>query len=883
MTPNPCHHHAVVEAVTRLDTADPPRWRGRVRWPGESRPVDILIFRVGSEFRALPARCPHEGYDLSRCPLLHGNTLVCPMHGQRVELDRLGFRVEIDPVRFVVPLSEIGALRNSSPAAEPCDVEVAETCRRLREENEALRQARLHQEKQILAITRSMDTMLRESEQQKARFKEVSARQQTLGRFIHRVMDALDDLLFVIDVKGRIRQINPAVERQLGSHAAGWIGAAVDDWLAPTEKQALADGLPPLPWPVHSVLLETIRLHGTYSGEHRLLNNDRERSASLYLLKGSLLHSEQGKLEGAVVTATDITELKDRETRLRLSAKVFESSREAIFITDSRGTILEVNAAFCAIMGYERSEIVGQHTRILQSGFHDAPFYERLWNRLSRRGFWKGEIWDRRKSGELCPLLISINAVPDDQGRPAHYVAIATDISRQKQAEQELERLAYYDGLTGLPNRALFRDRFEHEIRRAKRHGTLMAIFFIDLDNFKNVNDTLGHWAGDALLKVVATRIQDRLRATDTVARLGGDEFTVILPGLSHPGDAAESARKLIDTLSEPVSIKDHQVYVGASIGIAVFPDDGQDFTTLTKRADNAMYASKAQGRGTFQYFQAHMDEAARQRIRLEAELRQAIERQEFALYYQPKANCALSRITGAEALIRWRRPDGSLMEPGHFIRIAEETSLIVPFGYWILKTACLQAKTWAAMREGFRIAVNLSAKQLLADDFIESLGRLLAETGTRPEWIELEITESLVMHDIEKATERLARIQAYGIHVTMDDFGTGYSSLAYLQKLPIQTLKIDRSFIHAYVGDNTSSQAALIKTIISLGQILNLRVVAEGVENEEQLKLLIAHGCHEIQGHYLSPALPAEEFRRRWLESPLKCLQDGVVSPSAT
>jgi diguanylate cyclase (GGDEF)-like protein/PAS domain S-box-containing protein len=858
----------VVESVIFLDAAEPSRWAGRLRLPGGHRPIDILIFNIQGEFRAIPALCPHEGYDLTHCPLRNGNILVCPAHSLRIDLKTSGFRVKEDGGRFLVPLDETGlfGIAENRTGTIPGS-EDSETVVQLREEIDGLRLATLKQEKQILVITQSMDAMLSESEQQKGKLKEKVRQQQALSRFVDRIMDTMDDLLFVIDTEGRILRLNTAVKRGLGLSEAELLGTGIDDLLLPAEQQRLAGQLPALPWPVRSVLLETVRLNGNYTGEHALLGKNRDNPKSIYWLKSSLLHSEQGKLEGAVVTALDITELKNRETRLRLSVKVFESSSEAIFITDPQGTFLEVNAAFCSITGYERSEVLGQNTRILKSELHEPAFYEGLWQTLLNKGVWKGEIWDRRKNGEFCPMLLSINAVIDEWGQLTHYVAISTDISHQKQTEQELKQLAYYDVLTSLPNRFMFKGRLEREIFSAQRNNTRLALFFLDLDHFKNINDTLGHWAGDCLLQIIATRIQSCLRKTDTVARLGGDEFTIILPGLNGIADATEIARKLVDAISGPVQIKEHTIYVGASIGIAVFPDDGNDFDTLTRHADIAMYASKAKGRGMFHYFEEGMNEAARQRLLLENALRLAIEQEEFQLYYQPKADCALSRITGAEALIRWRRPGFGMIPPDRFIAIAEETALIIPLGTWILKTACLQANVWANKLAGFRMAINLSPLQLLADDFIAGLDRILAETRTNPEWIELEVTESLVMHDIGKATERLHEIRDRGIHVAMDDFGTGFSSLSYLQKLPIQTLKIDRSFIQAYIDDPASNAAAFIKTIVSLGQSLNMTVVAEGVETESQLALVQSYGCSEIQGYYLSPPLPADEFQRRWID----------------
>ncbi|HEY8218834.1 MAG TPA: EAL domain-containing protein [Methylobacter sp.] len=859
---------AVVESLTFIDLADPPRWKGRLQLSDEHRPIDILIFNIDGEFQVVPAHCSHEGYDLTHCPLLNGNLLVCPEHSQRIELKTSELRVKKYDGQFLVSLNETSLLDAAEKRTEMVSGnEDNETVLQLREEIEKLRLATLKQEKQIRVITQSMDAMLSESEQQKLMLKEKVLQQQALSRFVGRVMDTIDDLLIIIDTEGRILRLNTAVERELEYTEDELLGTCIDELLTPLDRQQLAEQLPALHWPTRSVLLENVRLDGYYTCEHELLSKNRASTNPIYWLKSSLLHSEQGKLEGAVVTALNITELKNRETQLRLSAKVFENSSEAIFITDQQGAILEVNDAFCAMSGYERSEILGRNPRVFKSKLHDQPFYKRMWQSLLHEGEWKGEIWDRRKNGELCPMLLSINAVTDQRGQLTHYVAISTDISHQKQTEHELKQLAYYDVLTNLPNRSLFKERFEHEISLAQRNNKRIALFFLDLDNFKDVNDTLGHWAGDCLLQIIATRIQNCLRKTDTVARMGGDEFTIILPGLTGITNATELARKLVEAMTKPVQIKDHTVFVGVSIGIAVFPDDGNDFYTLTKHADTAMYASKAKGRGMFHYFEAGMNEAAHQRLLLENALRLAIEQEEFQLYYQPKADSSLTCITGAEALVRWKRPGFGIIPPDRFIAIAEETALIIPLGTWILKTACLQANVWANQLAGFRLAINLSPRQLLAEDFIAVLDSVLVETGTNPEWIELEVTESLIMHDIEKATERLQQIRKRGIHVAMDDFGTGYSSLSYLQKLPIQSLKIDRSFIKAYTNDPASNEAAFIRTIISLGQVLNMKVIAEGVETEFQLALLQSYGCHEIQGYYLSPPLPADEFQRRWID----------------
>jgi len=848
-----------------LEECEPPRWQARLDHPNLSRSLEMLIFPWNESFVAVPSRCPHEGFDLSRRSLTLDNLLVCPQHGARIQLTS-GCKVIRRLNVFYTSLAslrEAGILGNDGDAAKPSELQY---------ELDKLRQSHLQQEKQIHIITASMNAMLSDLEQQKTELKSKVNQQHALNRFVARIMDSMDNLLFVIDTQGLITRINRAVELELGYSETELLHSPIDRLLPDNELRRLNAQLPKLPWPVKSVTLEVARLHGNYSAEHTLIGASGQGPDGIYFLKSSLLHSEQGKFEGAVLTALNITELKNREMQLRLSAKVFENSSEAIFITDPNAVILEVNAAFCHITGYTREEALGRHTRLLKSNMHDRTFYANLWGSLLSRGYWKGEIWDRRKNGENFPMLLSINAVTDDEGRVTHFVSVSTDISQQKQTEQELKSLAYYDVLTGLPNRFLFKERFEHEILSAQRNNSRLALFFIDLDHFKNINDTLGHWAGDALLQIVSNRLQNCLRKSDTVSRLGGDEFTVILPGLNDTQDVSDLARKLVNLMTKPIPIQEYQVYIGVSIGISIFPDDGQDYDTLTKHADTAMYVSKERGRGTFRYFEAGMTEAAHQRLTLENALRHGLEKQEFELYYQPKADCSSGRLTGAEALIRWKRPGIGMVPPDQFIPMAEETGLILPLGDWILRTGFLQAKRWVARSPDFRLALNLSAKQLLAEDFVDLLERIALETGVTPGNIELEVTESTIMKDIDRATQQLRQIRELGFYVAMDDFGTGYSSLAYLQKLPIQVLKIDRSFVQAYNDDPGSQQAAFINTIVSMGHILNLKVVAEGVETESQLNLLRSYQCHEIQGYFLSPPLPKQTFETEWLTKLVDC-----------
>ncbi|HLF96246.1 MAG TPA: EAL domain-containing protein [Methylococcaceae bacterium] len=854
-----------VESVALAPDAIPLRWMGQVLLPGQMRPVKILIFSMPDGYVALRAECSREGQNLAQCDLRARGALACPTHAKPIGLLESGFRACREQEAFFIPLADSGQPLPYA-ATTPIAEDLAAIIARLQHEVEQLTLANFKKERQITAISQSMDAMLRESELKKRQLEELIGRQHSLARFISRVMDSMDGLLVVVDTEGRIKQVNMALLRELEFDAEELLGQPFDNLLAPADREKLEAQLPPLPWPLRSVTLENIRLNNGYAAEHWLSIRNATQSTA-YLLKGSLLYSDQGKLEGAVITGTNISLLKEREAKLRLSAKVFENSGEAISITDADGTILDVNAAFTAITGYDKSEVVGKNPRILKSGWHDQNFYTQMWHDLLSVGYWHGEMWDRRKNGQTYPIWLTINAVADENGVTSHYVAIFSDISSLKNTEQKLEQLAYYDPLTALPNRFLFKNRLGHECALAQRNQTRLAVFFIDLDRFKNINDTLGHWAGDCLLQDVAVRIQTCVRKSDTVARLGGDEFTVILSGLDEAQEAADIAQKILRALELPVFVDNHPIYVSASIGISLCPDDGDDFNVLTKNADAAMYAAKAKGRGTFQYFEARMNEEAQQRIELETKLHRALENHEFELHYQPKADVGRETITGAEALIRWHHPIDGIIPPDRFIPVAEETGFIHALGRWILRAACLQAKAWADQFYGIRIAVNLSAKQLLADDFIADLDEILAETGVSPRWIELEITESVVMHDIDTATRRLRSIAEKGIKIAMDDFGTGYSSLSYLRKLPVQVLKIDRSFIRDYQDAGNEEVAALIKTIIALGHGLNMRVVAEGVETPQQLELLNAHGCDEIQGYLLSRALPAAQFEHFYAE----------------
>lgn len=558
----------------------------------------------------------------------------------------------------------------------------------------------------------------------------------------------------------------------------------------------------------------------------------------------------------------EIVEHNRLDSELRLAMKVFQNTSEAIVITDKNANIVDVNQAFTRITQYERSEVVGRNPRVMQSGRHDVEFYRKMWSEiLASSGHWSGEVWDRRKDGEIYPKWLAINCVRDECDEIVNFVAIFSDISHIKVTEEKLERLAFYDPLTGLPNRMLFRDRLNHELEICKRNDTIVAVLFIDLDRFKYVNDTYGHGVGDLLLTEVARRIEASIRAADTVARLGGDEFATIISELKTGQAASATANAIIKRIQGPFEVDGKVVSIGASIGISVYPDDAKDFSTLIKYADVAMYHAKEAGGDKFQYFQYEMNEKTVIMLALEQDMRAAIDGDEFVLHYQPKVDLSTNKIVSMESLVRWQRADGSLVSPADFIPVAEETGLIIPLGEKILRMACAQNKTWLDSGEvgPLHVAVNLSVRQFQMAGFQQMVEAVLAETGLPPSLLELEITESMMVADEGRAIRILQSLRDLGMSISIDDFGTGYSSFSYMKQFPVQALKIDQSFIRDLVTD--SDDAAIVTAIVSMAKSLNLKVIAEGVETKEQYQFLGGIGCNEVQGYLISRPLPSERF----------------------
>ena len=571
-----------------------------------------------------------------------------------------------------------------------------------------------------------------------------------------------------------------------------------------------------------------------------------------------------GSLRAVVGISTDITARKQDEEDLRLASTVLATTIEGVMVTNAAGDIVSVNAAFTEITGYHTDDAIGKNPRFLQSERHQSEFYQSMWTALKQGGVWQGEIWNRRKAGEVYPEWLTITAIQDKTGRLTHYVGVFSDISSIKRSQAQLERLAHFDPLTDLPNRTLFQDRLAHAIDRARRYDHLIAVLLIDLDGFKTVNDSLGHPAGDRLLQEVATRLKTCIRIEDTVSRLGGDEFAVVLANMSDGSDSIEVVRKILAAINTPIDLDGLTAQVSASIGIAIFPADGENATDLVRNADAAMYGAKDAGRRGYCFYQATMTHRAQERLRQEQSLRRAIEQKEFEVWFQPQLSLETGALTGAEALVRWRDPDRGLISPLEFIPLAEQTGLIIPIGEQVLQQVCQHARHWLDAGLPFgRIAVNVAAPQIDRSDFVATLKKALQTSGLPADHLEIEVTESVIMENAVHASEVLLAIQALGVTTSVDDFGTGYSSLAYLKKLPIDNLKIDRAFIDGLPED--ANDSAITRAVIAMAHSLGFKVIAEGIETPEQQVFLKAEGCDEAQGFYFSRPLPPTEFEQ-WL-----------------
>lgn len=643
----------------------------------------------------------------------------------------------------------------------------------------------------------------------------------------------------------RIAEVNEAACSMLGYLPGELIGRALPEFTEGENRTRLAAQL--------------ARIAGMDHRRYELALVRKDGQSVDVRVNATTLRDADGAPRYSFGFYTDITEQKRTEEQLRRAATFFANTSEAILITDAANRIIAVNPAFTHITGYGADEVIGEDPKLLRSGRHNEAFYAQMWATLQRMGRWQGEVWNRRKSGEVFPEWLSIVAIKDVDGMVQQYMAIFSDITRRKRDEQKIWRQANFDALTGLPNRTLFTDRLAQALQAAHHEGWQVALMFIDLDRFKWVNDTLGHNAGDHLLQEVAHRLKSCVNEMATVARLGGDEFTVVLPDIGSPHEAEQAAEYILRRLAEPILLDGHETFVSGSIGITFYPRDADSIEDLMRNADSAMYRAKQAGRNTYRYFTQEMNEAAVRRLRLEHDLRRALDRGEFELYYQPIVNGSDAALLGAEALLRWHHPELGMVSPDEFIPLAEEIGVIALLGKWVLLQAIRQCAAWREQGRELVVAVNVSSEQCKVDGCWDSVQQALQQWGLPPGALKLEITERLMMEHTDEVVAMLNRLRAAGVHLAVDDFGTGYSSLSYLKRFPIDMLKIDREFIEGLPGN--PDNVALVEAIIAMAHSLDLRVVAEGVETIEQEAFLRRLGCDMMQGFYYARPMPADAF----------------------
>ncbi len=601
-----------------------------------------------------------------------------------------------------------------------------------------------------------------------------------------------------------------------------------------------------------------------FSAHDMFVNEDTERISRLRLT---------GMVSGLILLFTAlaswyVVQHARAQEAMRVASIAFESA-QGMFITNAKGCILRVNRGFTRVTGYASSEAIGQMPRMLKSGRHDRAFYKVVFETVVAKGSWQGEIWNRRKSGEIYPEWLNITAVDDVQGHLTHYVATFSDLSQRKADEARITQLAFYDPLTALPNRRLLTDRISHALVDCQHHHSLGAVLFVDMDRFKNINDTLGHQEGDLLLQQVAQRLGECVCEGDTVARFGGDDFVVVLMNLGHSDQEAAIraelvCEKILATLSQPYVLVHSTLYSSASIGITLFKGVQDNVGDLFKRAELAMYRAKEGGRNRLQFFDTHMQAAVDERTNLENDLRLGLQTDQLVLYYQPQVD-ASDRLTGVEALVRWQHPTLGLISPAQFIPLAEECGLILPLGQWVLHTACQQLRVWARQPHTahLTIAVNVSALQFAQESFVHDVLAVVHETGAMAQRLKLELTESLLVKDVEGMIAKMKELKANGVGFSLDDFGTGYSSLRYLKRLPLDQIKIDQSFVADAMTD--AKDEAIVATTVALGKSLHMMVIAEGVETKAQRDFLDSHGCHHFQGYFFGRPGPVAELARFW------------------
>lgn len=658
-------------------------------------------------------------------------------------------------------------------------------------------------------------------------------------------------LIIVRDKAGRYLRANNAYLKFMG-------GVELDDLLGHFPSEFLPGDVAQSAMDGDEKVLETGQ---HFSSERTFKFNSKIRT---FYYERFPLFDDEGAIYGVCTIATDMTERAAQEKELRLARYIFETTHDGIIVTDQNNLIVDANPAFESVTGYRLDEVVGKAPNILNSHNQSPSFYESMWRTLDATGIWSGEIWNRKKSGEIYPEWLTVKSILDEQDNVSGYFGVFTDITEQKKTEDSLRNLAYYDSLTNLANRTLCQERLNHDMELSDRHQESLALVFIDLDFFKHVNDSLGHEYGDQLLIEAARRIQEQVRRTDTVVRWGGDEFILILPGIFEGNMALVIASNVLDALKKPFNLKNTDVYIGASIGIAVYPNDASDAKTLIQHADAAMYSAKSKGRDQICFFDPELNRKNIELIEIKSSLRNALENNELEIYYQPKVCLESRQIIGLEALLRWNSSDKGQISPADFIPVAENSGFIVPIGSWVISQVCSQIVTWlekGLLVEGQRVSVNLSPKQLTHPDLIPHIQKELSANREISDYLSFEITETAVIENVQKALPILQKLREQGLQIELDDFGSGYSSLNYLRRLPVDILKVDKTFI-AELADNVAEQA-IMATIIQMAHTLNIQVVAEGVETHDQLNILEKMACDKAQGFLFARPLPYSEVER--------------------
>lgn len=687
--------------------------------------------------------------------------------------------------------------------------------------------------------------------------REQSSLRQTSSRLAH-LLAASPTILYALRVDG-----------ERGERRERFLPVWVSENITRVMGYAPADCMAPDWWSAHLHADDRDRVLG--SAQTRLLD-DGELTHEYRFLDASggvrwlrddmrLIRDARGKALEVIGSWNDLSAEHEFKERQRLYATALESTRDGVMMIALGGEIITVNPAFCEITGYAAADVVGKNPRFLQSGRHDRAFYQAMWASLTQTGHWQGEIWNRRADGEIYPQWATLSVVNDEQGQASHYVGVFTDLTKLKRSEEQVERLAHYDPLTDLPNRLLLRSLLQHGLDRAQRQGGKSAVLIINLDQFKNVNESLGHTLGDELLLAVAARLKARLRKEDTLGRLAADEFAAVIEGRQDAENAESTVRALLAALATPFMLADgHEAYARASVGISVFPQDGTTANELLRTATAAMSRAKERGGNQYALYTDELGQGALERLEMESALRRVLSNGELLLHYQPKLDLASGVIVGGEALLRWQRPGAGLVPPASFVPLAEKTGLIVPIGAWVIDEACRQIRAWSdAGLPVVKVAVNVSARQFSSPELESVLAAALSRHSVAPRMLTLELTESMLMAAPDQAIKRLERLREIGVGLSLDDFGTGYSSLAYLSRFPVDELKIDRSFVTNIVSD--PKDANIATSVIALAHRMHLKVVAEGVETEAQLGYLKKNGCDQMQGYLFSKPLPADDF----------------------